>query len=67
MRIAMALSILVAIIAFSYYIGTQRGMVDDLQDQIDTQQERDDAKDACPDGLPFLERLQCHNERTGNL
>lgn len=67
MRIAFILSIVVAITAFSYYIGTQRGMVKSLQDEIDTQREIDDAQNACPDDLPFLERLQCHNKRTGDL
>ena len=46
------------------YIGIQWDSKQDIQEELDTTNEINDAQDACPDSLPWLERLQCLTARS---
>ena len=62
-RALIIIGLALALACLAYWQGGGKLRERLLQDQIDTINEAQDAQDACPDSLPWLERLLCHRER----
>ena len=63
-RILALIALVAVLFNAGVYIGIQWDAKRDIQEELDTTNEINDAQDACPRDLPWFERLQCLTGRS---